>query len=381
MNNKNNQSVRTESGIKSGMVGILSNFFLAAIKLIAGFTAGSVSILADALNSVGDTASALLTVVGFYIASKPADREHPYGHERAEYISGLIISIIIIVVGFEFLISSINKIMNPTSVKRSLLVLILLVVSIIIKIILGFYYRSLNKELATSSNVLLALMKDSFNDALMTAVIVVSYFIEIQVGWYIDGFMGVVVALFILYSGITSIVDSYNDLLGTRPSPELIHEMQKVLESYDSIIGYHDLVVHKYGPSNYFVTVDIEIDSRWTLLEAHRVLDEIEREFEEKFNSQTVCHLDPIVLNDDLQNDIYHFVKKTLKSYDPEFHFHDFRVIEEKEQREIQFDVVVPTNIKSSDESLYNILTSEIKNRFPEFDIIVNFDRHYILDE
>lgn len=381
MENRNNHEIRVESGMRSGIIGVLANFVLALIKFIAGITAGSVSILADALNSVGDSASALLTVIGFYIASKPADREHPYGHERAEYISGLIIAIIILVVGFEFLMNSIDKILNPTSVENSRLVMILLLVSIFIKIILGIYYRSLNDNLPSKSGVIEALVKDSFNDAMMTSVIIISYLIEIEFGWYIDGYVGAVVALLILYSGIISIVDSSNDLIGTRPNQELIREMQEVLDSYDAIIGYHDLMVHKYGPHKLFVTVDIEIESSWTLIEAHKILDEIEKEFEEKFNSKTVCHLDPIVLDDDLQNAIYFFVKKTLKSYDSEFHFHDFRVIEEKMKKEIQFDVVVPTRINSSDESLYNILTSEIKNEFPEFEIIVNFDRHYILDE
>lgn len=377
---KDDHELRVNSGIKSGIVGLLANLLLVIIKVFAGLRAGSVSILADAINSFGDSAGALLTIGGFYIANKPADEEHPYGHQRAEYISGLIISIIIIIVGIEFFISSIQKIMNPTSVESSKVVFYILLVSILSKVILAIYYHFLNKKIKTGSIVIEALVKDSLNDALMTSVIVISYLTEIQFDLYIDGYVGAAVALMIIIVGAQSILEASNDLLGVRPSKELVKEMQEVLDSYVSIVDYHDLLIHKYGPDNYFVTVHIEMDARWSLLEAHAVIDDIEREFKEKFNSATVCHLDPIVLNNDKYNKIYGLIKRTLKTADEKFHFHDFRVIEEPDKQEIHLDLVVPRHISYSDDEMYQLLKNELSKEYPEFDLILKFDRNYLLE-
>jgi len=333
------------------------------------------------MNSLGDSASSLFTIGGFYVSNKPADREHPYGHQRAEYISGLFIAIIILIVGFQFLLQSIERILNPTSVYSSRLVLVLLVLSILMKLILGLYYQKRSNQFNQPSNTLRALMVDSYSDALMTLVIVVSYFIEIQFGCYIVVYVGAVIALLILYSGFRSILESSNDLIGTRPDTELIGRMQKVLDSFDGPIGYHDLIIHKYGPNKVFATVDIEIDSRWSLIQAHKVIDEIEQEFKKQFNITLVGHLDPIILDDDKQNKIYSLVKKVLKTYHPDFHFHDFRVKKFENEKEIHFDVVVPNEVTETDQELYDKITSDIYKEFNEYPIFIKFDRDYILDE
>jgi len=374
------QDRRSREGIMTGIVGVLANVLLVIIKLIAGFTANSVSILADGMNNLGDTAGALLAIGGFYVANKPADHEHPYGHQRAEYISGLFTAIIILIVGVQFLITSIEKIINPTSVQSSQLVFILLTVSIMIKASLGVYYYWKNKNLESSSNSIRALVKDSFYDTLINLVIIISYVIEIEWGLYIDGYIGVFVALFILYGGVTSIIDASNDLLGKRPSPELIQKMQEVLDSYDTPVGYHDLILHQYGPNKYFATVDIEIDSRWNLVRAHRVIDSIEKEFQKQFNIVLVGHLDPVELDDDEQNEIYELIKKTLKSYDEDFHFHDFRVENFGDRKEILFDVVVPDSVDLSDEELYDKITQDLYSEISYYPIHIKFDRDYMLD-
>lgn len=381
MTAKNHDKRRLDSGMKTGIIGLFINLFLLVIKLFAGITAGSVSILADAMNSLGDSTGAFLTIIGFYISKKPADKEHPYGHQRAEHISGLILSIIIMIIGFEFLISSIEKIINPVTVEASSLVLMILVLSVIIKLVLAFYYQNSNKKMKTESLVLKTLVKDSLNDSLMTLVIIVSYLFEVNFSWEIDGYMGALIALYIIYSGISSVVEVSNDLLGIRPSKELIREMREVLDSYDSILDYHDLLIHKYGPSNSFVTVDIEIDSRWTLLEAHEVIDAIEQEFKEKFNSTTVCHLDPIVLDDNRQNEIYKLIKKSIKERDKHFHFHDFRVINHENKKEIHFDLVVPKNIKDSNNELHDFVKEILCEEYSEYKLYLKFDRYYLLDE
>lgn len=376
------QSQRALDGINTGIVGLITNLMLVIVKVIAGIIAGSVSILADAMNSLGDSAAALLTIGGFYIASKPADREHPYGHERAEYISGLFTAIIILTVGVQFFISSIKKILNSTSIIPSNIVFILLIVSVLIKACLALYYYWKNTQLSSKSNTIKSLIKDSLYDVLINLVIILSYYIEIKFGWNIDGYIGALVALIILYGGLDSIIEASHDLIGTRPSPELIKDMQEVLDSYESLVGYHDLILHKYGPSKMFATVDIEVDSRWSLIEAHRVIDSIEKKFKDEFDIVLVCHLDPIILNDDEQNRIYRIIKNTLKSYDKTYHFHDFRIETSGDFNEIIFDVVVPDESTLTNEELYEKISSDIYNQLSVYyKISIEFDRNYILRE
>lgn len=377
----NEQNHRTRIGIGIGIVGLITNLALVIIKLIAGLLAGSVSILADAMNSLGDSAGALLTIGGFYVANKPPDCEHPYGHQRAEYISGLFTAIIILVVGFQFLISSIEKILNPIGVESSKIVLTLLIVSIVIKAGLGLYYYQKNKRMNGFSNAIEALTKDSIYDTLMNFVIIISYIIEIQFNWYIDGYIGALVALIILYGGITSIIESSNVLLGTRPHPKLVDEMQEILDSYNKLVGYHDLILHKYGPNKIFATVDIEIDASWGLIEAHRVIDSIEKEFYENFGIRLVGHLDPVELYDEEQNKIYTYIKKTLKSYEKNFHFHDLRIENKNDEKEIVFDVTVPDDVNKSDETLYKMISSDLSEKLNAYQIKIHFDHDYFLKE
>ena len=379
---KNEQRIRVKEGIRTGIFGLITNIILVIIKLIAGLIGNSVSIMADAMNSLGDTFNSILTITGFHIANKPADREHPYGHQRAEYLSGLFTAIIISFVGLQFLISSIQKIFKPEGIHRSPLVLILLILSILIKAGLAYFYYKKKKNIAVHSTAIETLMKDSLYDMFMNLVIILSYLVETQFGWLIDGYVGVFVAAIILRGGYDSIKDSSNDLLGTRPDPNLIYQMEEVLNSYDSLVGYHDLVLHKYGPNMFFATVDIEVDSRWDLLHAHQVTDAIEKEFKDKFAILLATHLDPIVLNNDEQNALYKVIKETLKSYDKNFHFHDFRVEETATVTNLHFDVVVPDSITTSDEELYQKITHDIYHKIGyKYHLYIEFDRNYVLSK
>ncbi|MBM7709606.1 cation diffusion facilitator family transporter [Enterococcus lemanii] len=379
---QNEQRIRVKEGIRTGIFGLITNIILVIIKLIAGLIGNSVSIMADAMNSLGDTFNSILTIMGFHIANKPADREHPYGHQRAEYLSGLFTAIIISFVGLQFLISSIQKIFKPEGINRSPLVLILLILSILIKGGLAYFYYKKNKNMAVHSTAIETLMKDSLYDMFMNLVIILSYLVETQFGWLIDGYVGVFVAAIILRGGYDSIKDSSNDLLGTRPDPNLIYQMEEVLNSYDNLVGYHDLVLHKYGPNMFFATVDIEVDSRWDLLHAHQVTDAIEKEFKDKFAILLATHLDPIVLNNDEQNALYKVIKETLKSYDKNFHFHDFRVEETATVSNLHFDVVVPDSITTSDEELYQKITHDIYHKIGyKYHLYIEFDRNYVLSK
>lgn len=373
------EEARTSVGIISGRVGLVSNFLLFVIKLVAGLLSGSISIITDGMNNLGDAASSLLTLFGFRAASKPADKEHPYGHERSEYISGLLISVIIIYVGFQFFTSSIQQIMNPTSLNATSLVFILLIVSIIAKMIQGNFYRSAAKEI--ESNTLHSAAQDSVNDVYVTLIVLVSATVETFTGWQIDGYAGALLSILIIYSGIQAIRDSIDDLLGTMPSKEEIHEMKELLDQYDVIVGYHDLLVHNYGPNKTFATIHIEIDDSWDLRRSHRIIDDIEEDFMDKLGVELVCHLDPIAIQNEEHTAIYRQVKQILNSLQLNLKFHDFKVEHVDDSTLITFDVVVPDYVELTNDQLLADISKKIREQIGEYELKIEFDRLDLLKE
>lgn len=374
MTNANNKEERRQRvGILSGRVGLVSNLFLFVIKLIAGLMSGSISIVTDAMNNLGDSASSVITLFGFRAASKPADKEHPFGHERSEYISGLIISIIIIYVGLQFLSSSFNQIMHPTPLNTSALVFVLLIVSIVIKVLQGQFYRKMAKEI--QSNTLQNSAQDSINDVYITTMVLVSSLVETWTGWQIDGYAGGLLSLFIIYSGIQAIRDSIDDLLGKRPSKVEIRQMKDLLDQYDNIVGYHDLLVHSYGPNQTFATIHIEIDDSWNLTRAHHLIDCIEEDFKNKLGVELVCHLDPIAIQNEHDTAIYRQVKAILKDFN--LKFHDFKV----EHQTILFDIVLPDNPQLTDDALFMQIEQKIHEQIGNYEVKIIFDRLDLLKE
>lgn len=374
MTNANNKEERRQRvGILSGRVGLVSNLFLFVIKLIAGLMSGSISIVTDAMNNLGDSASSVITLFGFKAASKPADKEHPFGHERSEYISGLIISIIIIYVGLQFLSSSFNQIMHPTPLNTSALVFVLLIVSIVIKVLQGQFYRKMAKEI--QSNTLQNSAQDSINDVYITTMVLVSSLVETWTGWQIDGYAGGLLSLFIIYSGIQAIRDSIDDLLGKRPSKVEIRQMKDLLDQYDNIVGYHDLLVHSYGPNQTFATIHIEIDDSWNLTRAHHLIDCIEEDFKHKLGVELVCHLDPIAIQNEHDTAIYRQVKAILKDFN--LKFHDFKV----EHQTILFDIVLPDNPQLTDDALFMQIEQKIHEQIGNYEVKIIFDRLDLLKE
>lgn len=374
MTNTNNKEERRQRvGILSGRVGLVSNLFLFVIKLIAGLMSGSISIVTDAMNNLGDSASSVITLFGFRAASKPADKEHPFGHERSEYISGLIISIIIIYVGLQFLSSSFNQIMHPTPLNTSELVFVLLIVSIVIKVLQGQFYRKMAKEI--QSNTLQNSAQDSINDVYITTMVLVSSLVETWTGWQIDGYAGGLLSLFIIYSGIQAIRDSIDDLLGKRPSKVEIRQMKDLLDQYDNIVGYHDLLVHSYGPNQTFATIHIEIDDSWNLTRAHHLIDCIEEDFKHKLGVELVCHLDPIAIQNEHDTAIYRQVKAILKDFN--LKFHDFKV----EHQTILFDIVLPDNPQLTDDALFMQIEQKIHEQIGNYEVKIIFDRLDLLKE
>ena len=368
---------RVVLGILSGKIGFFSNFLLFVIKIFAGLVAGSVSIIADAVNNLSDSISSVVTVFGFHVAAKPPDKEHPYGHERSEYITGLIISIVILFVGYEFLGVSIQRIIEPTAIQSSFLVTSLLVLSIIIKLIQRFFYQRVYQKI--HSTAIRAASQDSLNDIYITLVVLFSSIIESITGWRIDGFSGLIIAFYILYSGIELIRESIDDLIGTRPSKEKIEQLIEQLDEYPSIVGYHDLLMHNYGPNKTFATIHIEVDDRWSLNHAHQLVNDIQKKSKKKLGIELLCHLDPIAIQSKEETLVYQQIKSILKSLDLGLTFHDFRIVSSHDKETIQFDVVVPEGISLTNEELYDKIEKLVQKRIGVYPLEIVFDRIYLL--
>lgn len=368
---------RTIFGILAGVVGLLSNLLLFGSKLFIGFISGSVSIMADAMNNLSDTISSILTLVGFYISGKPADKEHPYGHERFEYISGFLVSLLITFVGFQFFTTSIDRMRYPQSILVNPIILLVLFLSILVKLLQGLFYRRVAKKIA--SNTLLATAKDSMNDVFTTVAVLVSATIEWMTGLKIDGFVGFVIACYILLTGFQLIKEFINELMGVRPNQVEIDQMKMYLSSVSTIVGYHDLLIHQYGPSKIFASVHIEIDDRWSLPQAHEVIDAIETQFFKELGISLVCHIDPVNLYDDEQQFAHAELKKIIQTIDPCLKIHDLRFLKEPEKLVMAFDLVIPCHYKITNKELHIRIQEQVYRKIGAYGIEIVFDYNYLL--
>ncbi|GGC93398.1 cation diffusion facilitator family transporter [Enterococcus wangshanyuanii] len=369
--------IRTAFGIFAGIMGLLSNLLLFVSKLLIGLVSGSVSIMADAMNNLSDTVSSVLTLVGFYISGKPADKEHPYGHERFEYISGMLVSLLITFVGFQFFMTSIDRIRDPQSIKVTPVILVVLLLSILIKVWQGIFYQRIAKKI--DSNALVATAKDSLNDVFTTIAVLVSASVEGITGLKIDGFVGLLIACYIIFSGLQLIREFVNELMGLRPDQEAIDQMKEYLSSVTDIVGYHDLLIHQYGPNKTFASVHIEIDDRWDLPHAHEKIDEIEQKFRNQLGVDLVCHIDPVNLHDQRQQFVHLEIKKIIKSINSDLRAHDIRLIEHGDRPRILFDLVVPSHFKATDQELKIRIQEQVYRNIGEYPVEVTFDHIYLL--
>lgn len=365
-------------GIIAGIIGLLSNVLLFGSKLLIGFVSGSVSIIADAINNLSDTISSVLTLVGFYIAGKPADEEHPYGHERFEYISGLLVSLLIIFVGCQFLLTSVDRIRQPQSVSITPVVLVVLLLSILLKYLQGFFYQKM--ATAVQSHTLLASAKDSFNDVYTTLAVFLSAFIEHFTQLQLDGYIGFLMACYIVGNGIFLIRGFVNELMGARPAQEEIDQMKAQLSAVEGIVGYHDLLIHQYGPHKMFASVHIEMDDQMHLNQAHQIIDTIEYTFEKKLGVSLVCHVDPINLHDATQQYIHQQIKQIIAAIDPNLKVHDIRVLTHlKATPMILFDLVIPDYLKQSTSILTFQIQEQVYRLLGDYQVKITFDAHYLL--
>ncbi len=344
----------------AGIVGIICNLFLSGLKFVLGYLTHSVSITADATNNIADAGSSIITLIGFRLSEKPADEDHPYGHARIEYITGLIISFLVMLIGFEIFKSSVDKILNPEIGVFSWVTAVILVVSIIVKLWLSRFNKTLGKLI--KSTALDATAADSRNDCISTLAVLVAAVISHFTGFNLDGYMGVGVAVFILISGIGLIKETVGPLLGQAPSKELYEKIEQKMLSYDNVLGVHDLLVHSYGPGSYFASAHVEMDAKIDVLVCHDIMDKIERDFKKELNIHLVVHLDPTVLDCEETNELKEVVRGILYDIDPIITFHDFRVVVGDTAKNVLFDIVLPPKYKMSDRDIKQL----IKNRVNE---------------
>lgn len=353
-------------------MGIFCNVLLFAAKLITGMISGSVSITADAVNNLSDASGSAVTLIGFKMAEKPADRDHPYGHARMEYLSGLTIAVLILLIGLELAKSSFHKILNPSPIDFSSALVVVLDISILVKLWLAVFYRRLGRMIG--SETLAASAADSRNDVLATAAVLFACVIGKITGWAIDGYAGLLVALFILWSGVGIIKDTVDPLLGEAPNPELVRMAGREISSYDKVLGLHDLMVHDYGPGRRFASVHVEMDSRENPLVCHEIIDGIERDFLEKHNIHLVVHYDPLVTDDAELNHMRTLVDNTVQEIDPRFSIHDFRMVRSPSRTDLVFDLAIPYEEDGRRDEILNVIDERIQSENSKYHAVITFD-------
>ena len=351
--------VRSRVGMLSGAVGIVCNALLCVLKLIVGAVSGSVSITADAMNNLSDAASSIVTLVGFRLARQPADEDHPYGHARYEYLSGLAVAGMILVIGFELGKTSVEKILNPTDVLFSVPVCIVLVGSILVKLWLFLFNRKLGN--LVSSKALLATAADSRNDTLSTLAVLAALIIGTVFHLRIDGVMGLAVAAFILYSGVNMAKETISPLLGENASPQLRQQIISLIEECPEVLGYHDLMVHDYGPGQRFATMHVEMDQQADPLVCHELIDNLERACLRAYNVHLVLHYDPVVTGDAEMDRLRGVVLALLQQQDERISIHDFRMVRGKGHTNLIFDTALPADLMGKHKAIKEKLDAQLQ--------------------
>ncbi len=350
--------VRSKVGRLSGLVGILCNLLLFGGKLLVGLLSGAVSIVADAMNNLSDAASSIVTLIGFKLAERPADEDHPYGHARYEYLSGLAVAALILLIGFELVKTSVEKIITPTPVHFTVPTVAVLLGSIAVKLWLSLFNRHLGKHIG--SKTLLATAVDSRNDVIATAAVLVAGVVEAWTSWQIDGYVGFLVAGFIMYSGITLAKETISPLLGESASPELRKLIVDVVSSSDHVLGYHDLMVHDYGPGQRFASLHVEMDQQEDPLLCHEIIDNLERRCLQQHKVHLVIHYDPVAVGDEALNEMRQTVLSALQQQDSRLSLHDFRMVKGKGHTNLIFDVVLPFDLKGREKQIKQELDASL---------------------
>lgn len=371
-----NPSVREAYGILCSIVGIVLNLLLFAGKYLAGILSGSLAIMADALNNLSDAGSSVVTLIGFRFAGRRPDRDHPFGHGRYEYIAGLVVSFLILLMGIELGKSSIDKIFHPESMEGGWLVILILAVSIAVKFYMHRYNRKIGERI--DSSAMKATAMDSLSDSVATAVVLLCTILYQVTEWNLDGWGGGLVALFIIYTGISSIRDTLSPLLGQAPDPEYVHQIECIVKAHPEILGIHDMVVHDYGPGHRLISLHGEVSGDGDIYVLHDVIDRIEQELHEKMGCEAVIHMDPIAADDDHVNAMRDKTQKLLQQWDSRISIHDFRMVEGPTHTNLIFDAVVPQDLAETEEEAKDRIRQIIKQLGEEYQAVVRIDRFYV---
>ena len=374
--NRGERGRREQYGLAAALVGMGCNVLLFAAKLMAGLLSGSIAVLADAFNNLSDAGSSVVSFVGFRMASKPADKEHPFGHGRVEYISGLIVSFLIMFVGLQLFLSSIEKIFSPGEMTPGWIPPLFLTVSIAVKLWMGLFYRAVGRKI--DSGVLRASAQDSLNDVITTAAVLLSFVIFLLTGYSLDGIFGLGVAVFIFISGIKMAGETASPLLGQAPDPALVESIVSAVLAHEGITGVHDVVVHNYGPGRSMVTAHAEVPAHADMQQCHELIDRIERDLTEKFRLEAaVLHMDPIATDDGYTGEVRVLLLEELNGIDPRLTIHDFRLVRGTKKINLVFDVVLPAQFGYEAKEFLEDLNGRMKKLDPAFCLRVQIDRSF----
>ena len=374
--NTGDAKVRERYGVVLSGYGIFLNVLLFAIKYTAGIISASIAMTADAFNNLSDAGSSLISVIGFKFAGKKPDPEHPFGHGRIEYVAGLLVSLAIILMGYEIVRDSFKKIIHPEEINFSYISVAILLAGILVKLYMSFYLRHYGKKI--DSAVLCATATDALSDTISTAVVLLSALLFYFFGLRLDGYGGLVVGALIVFAGLKSAKETVNPLLGEPPTKEFIDKVESIVTSFDAIQGMHDLMVHNYGPGRLIISLHAEVPDDGNINELHDVIDNAEAKLSKELNCVAVIHMDPVRVGDPFTDELKRMVKEIVLSIDEKMTIHDFRIVTGPSHTNLIFDVLVPYSLKLEDEEVIKRIKSEVFKKNKKYYCVVTVDRDYV---
>ena len=363
-------------GTLGAVVGIFLNICLFTGKYLAGFFSGSIAIMADAFNNLSDAGSSFISLIGFVFSGKKPDLDHPFGHGRIEYLAGLGVSFLILLMGVELAKNSVQKILHPVSVQISTLSIAVLSVSILVKLYMAYYNHAIGKKIRSAT--IAATATDSLSDAAATTVVLLAMLFLAVTGINIDGYCGILVAVFILAAGIGAAKETVSPLLGQAPDPEFVKEIKELVMQHEEVLGIHDMAVHDYGPGRVMVSLHAEVSGDGNIYELHDLIDRIERELKEKLHCETVIHMDPIDVGNEKTVEMKEEMVKLVKAIDERLTIHDFRMVTGTTHHNMIFDVVIPADFKLSQEELKDIIQKKVWEKWPDYYVVIDVDTAYV---
>ena len=371
--NVSDPGVRQAYGVLCGAVGIALNLLLFAGKWLAGILSGSIAVTADAFNNLSDAGSSVITLIGFKLSGQKPDPEHPFGHGRMEYISGLFVSVAILIMAFELVKTSVGKIISPEPVEGSALILLILAASVLVKLYMAYYNRKIGKKI--SSAAMAATAADSLSDTVSTAAVFLATVLSMIAGWQIDGWCGLLMGIFIFYAGVKAMKETIDPLLGQAPDRELVEKIRKLVTGYPSVKGIHDMIIHDYGPGRLMVTLHVEVDARGDMVRIHDEIDNIERELQETLNCHATIHMDPVETENETVKQLRRQTARAVAGLDSRLSIHDFRMVQGETHTNLIFDVVVPYECPMRDEEVIKKLQEAVRGFQGNYYAVIQVDR------